>query len=168
MRAHPHPTRRSSAPLPAGPGRVTLHRLGQGLFGALLLPALAQAADLTAPPRLADRPAQAVPAPAAAVAASAPALRHRVTRASPGNSDSGPTGDRREPRIERRVVEDDAARIEELRVRGAVQRMTVTPKGGGPIQQPYEIQPTDAGRDFGEGPSLSRTGGQRTWRVFSF
>lgn len=144
-----------------------MHWLRQGLLAALLLPALAPAADLTAPPRLADQPATAAPAPAAA-AASAPALRHRVTRASPGDSDTGPTGDRREPRIERRVVEDDAARIVELRVRGAVQRMTVTPKGDGPIQQPYEIQPTDAGRDFGEGPSLSRTGGQRTWRVFSF
>jgi hypothetical protein len=72
-----------------------------------------------------------------------------------------------EPAVRREVIEDDNARIEELRVRGAVRSITVTPKG--PIKTPYEVVPLDAGRDNADGPSSGKgTGGQRVWRVLSF
>ncbi|HEX5632715.1 MAG TPA: hypothetical protein VFX50_05780 [Gemmatimonadales bacterium] len=78
-----------------------------------------------------------------------------------------PRGVRAEPRIERRVVEDDGARIEELRVRGRTQSISVTPKGA--IRQPYEILPADAGRELTpQGPAPGGAAGQRVWRVYSF
>jgi hypothetical protein len=69
-----------------------------------------------------------------------------------------------EPEIKRTVVEDDKVRIEELRVRGQVQRITVSPKASG--VRPYEIVPPDAGRDASQ-PSKGLSG-QRLWSVFSF
>jgi hypothetical protein len=68
-----------------------------------------------------------------------------------------------EPEIKRTVVEDDKVRIEELRVRGQVQRITVSPKASG--VRPYEIVPPDAGRDASQNKGLS---GQRLWQLFSF
>jgi hypothetical protein len=68
-----------------------------------------------------------------------------------------------EPEIRRTVVEDDKVRIEELRVRGQVQRITVSPKASG--VRPYEIVPPDAGRDASQNKGLS---GQRLWQLFSF
>ena len=50
-----------------------------------------------------------------------------------------------EPEIKRTVIEDDKVRIEELRVRGQVRRIVVSPKASG--VRPYEIVPPDAGRD---------------------
>lgn len=70
---------------------------------------------------------------------------------------------RSEPEIKRTVVEDDKVRIEELRVRGQVQRITVSPKASG--VRPYEIVPPDAGRDASQNKGLS---GQRLWQFFSF
>ena len=65
------------------------------------------------------------------------------------------------------MVEDDHARIDELRVRGAVRSITVQPKG--PIKTPYEVVPADAGRDISAGPSTARgSQGQRVWRVLNF
>ena len=72
-----------------------------------------------------------------------------------------------EPAVKQSVIEDDNARIEELRVRGAVRAITVKPKG--PIKAPYEVIPLDAGRDNADGPSSGKgSGGQRVWRVLSF
>jgi hypothetical protein len=71
-----------------------------------------------------------------------------------------------EPKVERTVIEDDGARIEELRVRGQLQRIVVKPKNAAE----YEIvAPTD-GRD----PSQNRAGqqpgaaGQRVWNLLRF
>jgi hypothetical protein len=71
---------------------------------------------------------------------------------------------RAEPQIKRVVIEDDKVRIEELRVRGQVQRITVSPKASG--VSPYEIVPPDAGRDASQ-PSKGLSG-QRLWQLFSF
>lgn len=68
-----------------------------------------------------------------------------------------------EPEARRVVLEDDAVRIEELRVRGQVQKISVTPKTAG--ARPYEIVPPDASRDASQPRSLS---GQRVWNLFSF
>lgn len=72
-----------------------------------------------------------------------------------------------EPRVERRVVEDEGVRIEELRVRGQLQRIVVQPKKG--VLRPYEVLPLEGGRD----PSQTRNGqpgaaGKRVWQVLSF
>ena len=67
-----------------------------------------------------------------------------------------------EPTVVRTVTQDDQVRIEETRVRGAVQRIVVQQKGGGS----YEITPPSATSD----PSRSPTprSGERRWRLLSF
>jgi opacity protein-like surface antigen len=70
-----------------------------------------------------------------------------------------------EPQVQRTVVEDDGARIEELRVRGQLQRVIVKPKNAAE----YEIVTAPGGRD----PSVGRSGnkdssGQRVWNLFKF
>ena len=73
---------------------------------------------------------------------------------------------RNEPKEQRTVVEDGRARIEELRVRGQLQRVTVSPKGRAPA---YEIVVGDGGRDLSDGPSPSRGAvGKRVWNVLQF
>jgi hypothetical protein len=73
-----------------------------------------------------------------------------------------------EPQVRRVVIEDDRARIEELRVRGLTKRITVTPKTGGKVA--YEIIPADPSHDE---PFSARSGsggasGQRVWNVLNF
>lgn len=71
-----------------------------------------------------------------------------------------------EPNVQRTVVEDDAVRVEELKVRGQTQRVTVKPRHAAA----YEIVPAAGGRD----PSQNRAGqqpgagGQRVWHLLSF
>jgi hypothetical protein len=71
-----------------------------------------------------------------------------------------------EPQVQHIVIEDDGARIEELRVRGQTQRIVVKPKNA----REYEIVPANSGRD----PSQNRGGqqpgaaGQRVWNLFRF
>jgi Protein of unknown function (DUF2782) len=71
-----------------------------------------------------------------------------------------------EPNVQRTVVQDDGARIEELRVRGQVQRITVKPKNAAE----YEVVAPAGGRD----PSQNRAnqqagvGGQRVWNLLKF
>ena len=61
------------------------------------------------------------------------------------------------------VSEDDHVRIEELRVRGQTQRLSVQNKGTG--APGYDILPPTGGHD----PSKSRdAAGQRVWPVLSF
>jgi Protein of unknown function (DUF2782) len=66
------------------------------------------------------------------------------------------------PVVQRNVIEDDGSRIEETRVRGQVQRITVTPKIGSKAS--YEILPGD-----GSGSESSRSSaGKRVWNVLQF
>jgi len=77
------------------------------------------------------------------------------------------TPDGKEPNVKRTTIEDDNARIEELRVRGAVKSIKVTPKVG--PKASYEVVPVDAGRDPSEGPANSRgTTGQARWEIKTF
>lgn len=72
-----------------------------------------------------------------------------------------------EPRVERIVHEDEGSRIEELRVRGTTQRISVQPKVG--TAKGYEILVGDGSRDLGEGVNTSRgAAGKRVWNVLSF
>ncbi|WP_428425336.1 hypothetical protein [Methylibium sp.] len=102
------------------------------------------------------------PVIASAQAASAPAPTQTPPRAQ--TAPPAPAG---EPAVKRNVIEDDNARVEELRVRGAVQSIKVQPKG--PLKAEYEVLPIDAGRDTSEGPSSAKGGaGRRVWRVLTF
>jgi hypothetical protein len=75
-------------------------------------------------------------------------------------------GQRGEPKVERIVIEDKGARVEELRVRGEVKRIVVTPKGA---QTPYEVIPLDATRDAAPGHGSTKgAAGQRVWNVLNF
>ncbi|MFO1220376.1 MAG: hypothetical protein U1E89_18595 [Burkholderiaceae bacterium] len=93
--------------------------------------------------------------PVAEAAGPAPAPAAAASATAPGRSG--------EPEVRRVLLEDDTVRIEELRVRGQVQRITVTPKTAG--AKPYEIVPGDASRDASQPRGLA---GQRVWNLFSF
>jgi hypothetical protein len=68
-----------------------------------------------------------------------------------------------EPKVQQLVAEDDQVRIEELRVRGQTQRITVNPKVEG--AKSYDIHTRPGGSD----PSKGREGvGQSLWQVFTF
>jgi Protein of unknown function (DUF2782) len=72
-----------------------------------------------------------------------------------------------EPKIEVLVSEDDNVRIEELRVRGQVQRIVVTPKHGAGAA--YQILTGDGSGSQPAGPNATRGAvGQRVWHVLSF
>ena len=78
----------------------------------------------------------------------------------------GPAAAADEPVVRETVIEDGRARIEELRVRGQVQRITVAPKGAAPR---YEIIVGDGSRDFSQGVNTSRgAAGKRVWNVLRF
>jgi hypothetical protein len=71
-----------------------------------------------------------------------------------------------EPAVQRTVVEDDRARIEELRVRGQLRSVKVTPKNGA---KPYEILVGEGGGAVSDGKASSRGAtGQRVWNVLQF
>ena len=70
-----------------------------------------------------------------------------------------------EPKVQYTVIEDDATRIEELKVRGQTQRITVQPKG----MKGYEIIPADQGRDMSDSAGTQRgAAGKRVWRIITF
>jgi hypothetical protein len=75
---------------------------------------------------------------------------------------------RAEPQIKRIVIEDEGARIDELRVRGVTRRITVTPKTGGKVA--YEIIPEDPSHDEPFTARSGRTGasGKSVWHVLKF
>lgn len=70
-------------------------------------------------------------------------------------------------RIERLRVEDDSVRVDETRVRGETQSITVTPKSKLPA---YEVMPATANRppSTGARDNSASTGGARVWKVFGF
>lgn len=99
--------------------------------------------------------AQTAPASPAAAAASASAPV------------AAPASERGEPNVKHTVIEDDGAKIDELRVRGQVQRVTVTPKVG--VTKPYEIIVSRTGRAAVNGePSNNGAVGKRVWNVLDF
>lgn len=71
-----------------------------------------------------------------------------------------------EPVVKRTVIDDGRARIEELRVRGQLQKVTVDPKGRVPG---YEILLGDGAHAVGDDPGTSRgSAGKRVWNVLRF
>jgi hypothetical protein len=88
-----------------------------------------------------------------------------LVAAAPAWSDEPPPSRVPEPKVQHTVIEDDGARIEELRVRGQTLSIVVTPKNG--KAPAYEVVPANAAR---APQSVTRGGleGQRVWSVLSF
>ena len=71
-----------------------------------------------------------------------------------------------EPAVKRTVIEDKTAKIEELRVRGNLQKVVVTPKGGAPG---YEVLTSDGYHSTADDPGTSHgSAGKRVWSVLRF
>ncbi|MFY7866164.1 MAG: hypothetical protein ACOVRJ_15120 [Roseateles sp.] len=65
------------------------------------------------------------------------------------------------------VIEDDSTRIEELRVRGQTQKVTVQPKNS--KLPSYEIIMGDGSRDLSPGAGTTRgAAGRRVWSLLNF
>jgi len=110
----------------------------------------------------------AVPAANAADAASAPASAAAATPSATSTItiEEIEVGRAGEPNVKRTVIDDGRARIEELRVRGQLQKVTVAPKGGAPG---YEILLGDGAHPIGDDPGTSRSSaGKRVWNVLKF
>jgi hypothetical protein len=93
------------------------------------------------------------------------------TPAQPGQavstaSSADPSG-RPDRSIQRIRIEDAGSRIDEVRVGGETQSITVQPKTGNNMPA-YEIKPSDTAR--GAAPSITKsdTAGSRVWNVLKF
>jgi Protein of unknown function (DUF2782) len=105
----------------------------------------------------ADSPPAPTPAPARPAAASPPA---------PSTIEEIELGRAGEPNVKRTIIDDGRARIEELRVRGQLQKVTVEPKGRAPG---YEILLGDGAHVVADDPGTSRgSAGKRVWNVLRF
>ena len=93
-------------------------------------------------------------APALVCCLAAAALSACALLPAPRVADAGP---------QRLVSEDDQVRIDELRLRGQTQRLTVQPKGG--RGRPYEILQPPPGADATQHRDAA---GQRVWPVLTF
>ncbi len=116
------------------------------VFRPLLAAALA-ALPLAAAVAQTQAPAQPPAAPAAAE--EAPAV--------PG---------RRNQTIKRIRIEDAGTRIDELRVGGQTEQITVQPKAAG--VPPYEIKPAEGAHGTPPEAAGGDTGGSRVWNVLKF
>ena len=122
-------------------------------LGLMLCPFWVCAAEPAAAPAGVSAPEPvAAPASAAAVAHAAP--RTDVDGREPI-----------EPNVQHIVVEGENTRVEELRVRGQTQSVTVKNKGA----PSYEIVIGDGSRDMSsDGGAQRGAAGQRVWRLLSF
>lgn len=84
------------------------------------------------------------------------------------SSTSAPLDGRQNQKIERIRHEDAGSRIDEVRVGGQTQSITVQPKVEG--MPAYEIQPDSVirGRPLDARQGMDNTGGQRFWNVLRF
>lgn len=102
-----------------------------------------------------------------ALAALAGSVHAQEGKAPAAPAATAPAAAPAEPRVQHIVIEDEGSRIEELRVRGATQRITVKPKVG--TTQGYEIIVGDGSRDLSDGVNTSRgAAGKRVWHLLSF
>ena len=98
-----------------------------------------------------------------APAAAAPAARVPAGAIAPTEDPA----DRREPSVQHTVIEDGGSRIDELVVRGQVQRVVVTPKVG--TTKAYEILVGHGGRESVDGTGgVTSAVGKRVWSVLAF
>ena len=69
--------------------------------------------------------------------------------------------------IERIRTEDAGSRIEEVRVGGETQSITVQPKTGSNVPA-YEVKPSDSTKGSAPSSSKGDTNGSRVWNVLKF
>ncbi len=80
---------------------------------------------------------------------------------------AGPGTSAGDAKVVETVIEDDSTRIEELRVRGHTQKVTVQPKNS--KLPSYEIIMGDGSRDLSPGAGTTRAAaGRRVWSVLNF
>ncbi|CAN5526891.1 hypothetical protein BH10PSE16_BH10PSE16_37400 [soil metagenome] len=72
---------------------------------------------------------------------------------------------RPDKKIERIRTEDAGTRIDELRVGGETQQITVQPKTGGAA---YEVKPAEGARGKPPATTNNDTNGSRVWNVLKF
>jgi len=85
---------------------------------------------------------------------------------APRVQEAQPLDARRNQKVERIQIEDDAVRIDETRYAGQTESITVQPKGGLPA---YQIVPaTPARTRLDDGRRGIGSGGERVWNVLSF
>ncbi|MEO8836592.1 MAG: hypothetical protein ABI364_07610 [Caldimonas sp.] len=121
----------------------------------------ASAADAPAPPNL-----SALPAPAASPRSAAAAVPATAASAAPLVETAEAAPRTPEPAVQRTVIEDKGMRIEELRVRGQLKKVTVDLKGHAPN---YEILLGDGSHVIADDPGTSRgSAGKRVWNVLRF
>ena len=78
-----------------------------------------------------------------------------------------PASTRPDQAIERIRTEDAGSRIDEVRVGGETQNITVQPKTGGNAPA-YEVKPPDSARGNAPSRSTGDTHGSRVWNIFKF
>ncbi len=108
------------------------------------------------------------PKPALALlAVCAPCWSQTAPAALPPAAETATLSERGEPNVKHTVIEDNGSRIDELRVRGQVQRVVVTPKVG--PKKSYEIIVGRSGRDPVDGTGGANSAvGKRVWNVLAF
>ena len=94
--------------------------------------------------------------PLAAAVAQTPAPAETATREKQARPDK---------KIERIRTEDAGTRIDELRVGGETQQITVQPKTGGAA---YEVKPPEGARGTAPAATSNDTNGSRVWNVLKF
>lgn len=105
---------------------------------------------------LAQAPSPAAPAPAPTAAGSS----------ATDTTDNAATPGRHNQRIEHIHVEDAGSRVDETRVGGQTQNITVQPKVG---EMPsYEVQSNDGARATRKHGDSNDTTGTRVWNVIKF
>jgi len=69
--------------------------------------------------------------------------------------------------VKHTVAEDNGSKVDELRVRGQLTHVTVTPKVG--LTKPYEIIVSRSGREPLDGTGGANSAvGKRVWNVLAF
>ena len=102
----------------------------------------------------------------AALAALPLAAAMAQTPASGAATQAKPTASARpDKKIERIRTEDAGTRIDELRVGGETQQITVQPKTGGAA---YEVKPAEGVRGTAPAATSTDTNGSRVWNVLKF
>jgi hypothetical protein len=78
-----------------------------------------------------------------------------------------PIAEPSEPNVKHTVIEDKGSKIDELRVRGQLTHVIVTPKVG--ITKSYELIVSRSGREPPDGTGGANTDvGKRVWNVLNF
>jgi hypothetical protein len=99
--------------------------------------------------------------PLAAALAQAPAQNAAPPAPAQVQAPSG----RPDKAIQRIRTEDAGTRIDELRVGGETQQITVQPKTGGAA---YEVKPAEGARGAAPAATSNDTNGSRVWNVLKF